>query len=110
MITLIMSIIFCATGTLLSLSGYKRHIQATEKLERVKAREERLKELAKPPVSYCTAINFDRSCVIVGAKYWGRGWLCDVNFKEFAFDPTDSEGRKFAIREADELMEKLREK
>ncbi len=110
MIALITSIIFCVISVFLALYGYKRHIQATEKLERVKAREKRLKELAEPPVSYCWAIDFDRSCVIVGAKYWGRGWQCDVNFKEFPFDPTDSEDKAFAIREAEELIEKLREK
>ncbi len=110
MTTLIISIILCAVSVFVALYGYKRHIQATEKLERVKEREKQLRGLIKPPFSYDKAIDEDRSCVIVGGKYCSRGWFYDVNFKEFPFDPTDREDKKFAIREAEELIEKLREK
>lgn len=110
MTTLIISIIFCVVSVFVALYGYKRHIQATEKMERVTEHEKRLIGLSETPFSYCAKINLDRSCVIVGGRYFADGWFFDVNFKEFPFDPTDSEDKEFAIREAEELIEKLREK
>lgn len=106
----IISIIICVISIFIAFYGYKRHIQATEKLKRVTEREKRLKGLIKPPFSYAMAIDEDRSCVIVGGKYFADGWFLDVNFKEFYFNPTDKEDKEFAIREAEELIEKLREK
>ncbi len=93
MIELIIQILLLSAILVMAFFCQRQNVQATEKLKQVREREKRLKELAKPPVSYCWAIDFDRSCVIVGAKYWGRGWQCDVNFKEFRLTPRTARTR-----------------
>ncbi len=108
MTVLIISIIFCMISVFVALYGYKRHIQATEKLKRAEEKEQTLRRLLRGrPCTYRAAI--DKSCVTVCGRYYD-GDLRDVVYKEFYFDPTDSEDKEFAIREAEELIENLREK
>ncbi len=105
---MIISLIFCVINVFLALYGHKRHIQATERLKRAEEKEQTLRLLLRSrPCTYHAVI--DESCVTVCGRYYD-GDMHDVVYKEFYFDPTDSEDKEFAIREADELIEKLREK
>lgn len=88
----------------------RKYSEAVNEKERVEAREKRLRGMYKPPVSYAWVIDEDRHCVIVGGRWWIGNFIMDANFKEFPYDPNDAEDKAFAIREAEELIDKLKEK
>ncbi len=113
MTTLIISIILCAISVFLALYGYRRHIKATEKMDNANyTMRYAYRAWPRPngkPYEY-TIIEFDKDLVAVYSVFrTGDGHFCDVMVKAFVFDPTDSEDKEFAIREAEELIEKLRE-
>lgn len=64
----------------------------------------------KPPLTYNWVVDEDRHCVIVGGRWWIGNFIMDANFKEFSYNPADMEDKAFAIREAEELIDKLKEK
>lgn len=110
MTLLIISLILCVASIWISFYAHKRNIQATEKIKDVDKRIERLRGLYKTPHIYCSRVDLDNSRVIVGGKWLINGYMVDVCFKEFPYNEDDLEDRNFAIREAEELIEKLREK
>ncbi len=113
MTTLIISIILCVISVFVALYGYKRHIQATEKLENANYTM-RYARMSWPrpddtPYEYTMKEFGNYAVAVYGVFRTADGHFCYVVVKAFGFDPTDSEDKEFAIREAEELIEKLRE-
>lgn len=111
MTKLIIDAILCLIIVIVALYAYKRDIKATERLRNVEEREKRLKGLHCPPTfGYLYTVDLENHRVIVGGKWIIDGYAQDVCFKEFPYKPDDAEDKAFAIREAEELIDKLREK
>lgn len=111
MAKVIIDAILCVFIVCYGLYAYKKDIKASEKLKRVEEREKRLKGLHKPPTfGYCHTVGIDDDRIVVGGKWIVDGYVQDVCFKEIPYNPDDAEDKAFAIREAEELIEKLREK
>lgn len=110
MILLIISLALCVASIWIAFYAHKRNVQATEKIKRVDERVERLRALFMPPTfGYCSKVDLDNCRVVVGGKWIIDGFIVEVCFKEFPYNEDDIEDRNFAIREAEELIDKLNE-
>lgn len=109
MTLLIIALILCVASIWIGFYAHKRNVQATEKIKDVDKRIARLRRLYNAPNIYCSRVDLDNSRVVVGGKWVINGYMVDVCFKEFHYDEDDLEDRNFAIREAEELIEKLKE-
>lgn len=111
MTKLIIDAVLCLIGVIVAFYAYKRDIKAMERLRHVEEREKRLKGLHEPPsFGYLYMVDLENHRVIVGGKWIIDGYAQDVCFKEFPYNPDDAEDKAFAIREAEELIDKLKEK
>lgn len=89
----------------------KKATQISERLKQVDQARNRMKGLLLPPAMYRYVVDLERNCVIVGGSWCLEGgYIRDVNFKEFPFNREDTDDMEFAVREAEELINKLREK
>lgn len=110
MTKLIIDAVLCLIIVIVALYAYKRDIKATEKLRHVEEREKRLRGIYEQPFCYCHKVDLDSHKVIVGGKWITDGYMQDGCFKEFLYNPDDAEDKAFAIREAEELIDKLKER
>lgn len=110
MTKLIIDAVLCLIIVIVALYAYKRDIKATEKLRHVEEHEKRLRGIYEQPFCYCHKVDLDNHKVVVGGKWIIDGYAQDVCFKEFTYNPDDAEDKAFAIREAEELIDKLKEK
>lgn len=91
--------------------AFIKDAEANKKLQHVEEREKRLKGLHESPTfGYLYTVDLENHRVIVGGKWIIDGYAQDVCFKEFPYNPNDEEDKAFAIREAEELIDKLKEK
>lgn len=110
MINLIIEAALCIIFIIAALYAYKRDIKATEKLKHVEEREKRLRMIYERPFCYRHKVDLDNHKVIVGCKWLIDSYMQDGCIKDFPFNPDDVEDMAFAIREAEELIDKLKEK
>lgn len=95
----------------LAIYACRKYATALDEEKRVEAREKRLKGLHQAPnFGYCHKVDLDNNKVIVGGKWIIDGYMQDVCFKEFPYNPDNAEDMAFAIREAEELIDKLKER
>lgn len=107
--------IICVTtqiGALFCLYlAFRKDAKANKKLQHVEEREKRLKGLHESPTfGYFYTIDLENHRVLVGGKWIIDGYVQDVCFKEFFYNPNDADDKAFAIREAEKLIYKLKEK
>lgn len=110
MTLLIIASILYVASTWIGFYAYKRNVQATEKMKEIEYKEDIMRaqrRFMNVPMVYCSKIDLNNSRVKVGGRWMINGDMVDVCFKEFPYKEDDLEDMNFAIREAEELMEKL---
>lgn len=110
MAKVIMDAILCVFIIGYGLYAYKKDIKASEKLKRIEDREKRLRGMYEQPVCYYHRVDLDNHKVTVGGRWIIGVYVQDACFKEFPYNPNDAEDKTFAIREAEELIDTLKEK
>lgn len=107
----VLAMLCVASLIFIAIHASRKYAAALDKEKRMEAREKRLNGLHRPPnFGYCHKVDLDNNRVIVGGKWIVGGYMQDVCFKEFLFNPDDAEDMAFAIREAEELIDKLKER
>lgn len=113
----------CIYGTVLILlafyavfyymRGNKERLTAAKDKSRAETLYGEMPDYDKAPVSYITSVNVDEHYAYVAGSYslhdttHGELTIC---IKKFPYDSSDETDMAFAIREAEELKEKLLEK
>ncbi len=91
--------------------AFRKDAKANKKLQHVEEREKRLKGLHESPTfGYFYTVDLENHRVIVGGKWIIDGYAQDACFKEFFYNPNDADDKAFAIREVEELIDKLKER